>query len=297
MMEPTLLGPGGGEKLETPGDRTILVKAEHELVNVTETHYKRRASGASPHVHRGHGDAFYVLEGELVFRLGPERTPVRAPAGTLTLAPAGLVHGFDNEVDAPARFLNFHASGMRFIESMRVRRRNPSYDPREYDTFNPPEDGGRPFAETVVRGPGEGEVLTMGPSGALFKAEVGDGDGTFSLTEITLAPGFPGPIPHRHETLVDSFYVLEGTLTLRLGEETVEAPPGSYAFVPPGNVHTFANASDETVRALNLMAPGGFEQYLKEVGRAAAAAGGPLDPQAMAKIASRYDFRPAAQHE
>jgi hypothetical protein len=43
---------------------------------------------------------------------------------------------------------------------------------------------------------------------------------------------------------------------------------------------------------LNLMAPGGFEQYLKEV--AAAAAPGELPDQAtMAAIAPRYDFRPA----
>ena len=42
---------------------------------------------------------------------------------------------------------------------------------------------------------------------------------------------------------------------------------------------------------LNLMAPGGFEQYLKEL--AAAAAPGELpDPAVMAEIASRYDFEP-----
>jgi mannose-6-phosphate isomerase-like protein (cupin superfamily) len=86
------------------------------------------------------------------------------------------------------------------------------------------------------------------------------------------------------------FYVLEGALTLRLGDETVEAPAGSFAFVPPGNVHTFSNPSDETVRMLNLMAPGGFEQYLKEA--AAAMGGGPPDPAVMARIASRYDFEP-----
>ena len=57
----------------------------------------------------------------------------------------------------------------------------------------------------------------------LFKAEDADGDGTFSLTETTLAPGFPGPVPHRHARMVDSFYVLEGTLTVRLGDREIEA--------------------------------------------------------------------------
>ena len=274
-------------------DRTILVKAEHELMNVTESHYSTRAPGANPHVHRQHGDAFYVVEGELVFRLGPEHEPVRATAGTLILAPAGVIHGFDNEADAPTRFLNIHAPGMRFIESMRARRHPASYDPESYDSFPPPADGGRLPSDAVVREPGEGEPIALGQSHALLKAGGRDGDGTLSLTETTLAPGFPGPVPHRHETLVDSFYVLEGVLTVRLGDETTEAPAGSYAFVPPGVVHMFSNPSDTPVRVLNLMAPGGFEQYLVEVSRAAAVADKPPDRHLMAEIASRYDFHPA----
>ena len=42
---------------------------------------------------------------------------------------------------------------------------------------------------------------------------------------------------------------------------------------------------------LNLIVPGGFEQYLREVARVAGEA--PPEPAVMAKIASRYDFVPA----
>ena len=87
--------------------------------------------------------------------------------------------------------------------------------------------------------------------------------------------------------------MLEGTLTLRLGDEAHEAPAGSYGFVPPGNVHTFANATSEPVRMLNLMAPAGFEQYLKEMASVAGAGNGPPDPALMARIAARYDFKAA----
>ena len=164
---------------------------------------------------------------------------------------------------------------------------NPLGEGRQH----PPPDGGHSASRVVVRGPGQGESISMGPSRVVFKAEVGDGDGTFSLTEITLAPGFPGPLPHRHRQHVDTFYVLEGTLTVRLGDESLEIGAGSYAVVSPGTVHSFSNRSEQPVRALNLMAPGGFEQYLKEA--AAEARDGPLDPAAMARIASRYDFEPA----
>jgi mannose-6-phosphate isomerase-like protein (cupin superfamily) len=61
--------------------------------------------------------------------------------------------------------------------------------------------------------------------------------------------------------VVDSFYVLEGVLSLHLDGESVEAPAGAYAVVPPGNDRTFSNPRDEPVRMLNVMAPGGLEHH------------------------------------
>ena len=59
------------------------------------------------------------------------------------------------------------------------------------------------------------------------------------------------------------FYVLEGTLTLRLGDREIEAGPGSFACVPPGVVHTFRNDSDDPVRMLNFNTPAGWENYTR----------------------------------
>ena len=131
------------------------------------------------------------------------------------------------------------------------------------------------------------------PGGLLFKAEQHDGDGTFSLSEITIAPGFPGPVPHRHERTADSFFVLEGTLRIRLSDDELDAPAGSYAFVPPNVVHTFSNPRRRAGAGAQPDGPGASKQYLKEAVRAAEVAGGSPDPAVMAEIASRYDFVPA----
>jgi mannose-6-phosphate isomerase-like protein (cupin superfamily) len=287
-----LLGAGEGETITDREERWIAIKAAHELVDLTETRYAPGEEGPEPHVHRRHADAFYVLEGELVFRLGPDGRRVAAPAGTLVLVPENVIHSFANESAADARFLNVHAPSMGFAESLRVRRDGRPYDPADFDSFDAPPDGARSVSDAVVRGPGEGDVLAAGASRALFKAEVSDGEGTFSLTETALEPDFPGPLPHRHERMIDSFYVLEGTLTVRVGGERHEVGPGGYAFVPPGAVHTFANESGETVRMLNIQAPGGLEQYLKEL--ASVMRPGELpDPVVMAELAARYDFVPA----
>ena len=84
------------------------------------------------------------------------------------------------------------------------------------------------------------------------------------------------------------FYVLEGTLTLRLDDREIEAGPGSFACVPPGVVHTFRNDSDGPVRLLNFNTPAGWEHYMRDV--AAAAQQGPLTPEVIGRVASRYDF-------
>jgi quercetin dioxygenase-like cupin family protein len=91
--------------------------------------------------------------------------------------------------------------------------------------------------------------------------------------------------------MTDAFFVLEGTLTLDLSNETIEAPSGSFVLVPPGNPHTFSNPRDEPVRFLNLNSPPGFEQYFRDL--AQALSGGSIDPQIVAEIAQKYDIEPA----
>ena len=129
----------------------------------------------------------------------------------------------------------------------------------------------------------------MGPSSLLIKATSEHTGGTFFLSESTIAAGFPGPPAHVHDKLHDMFYVLEGELTMRLGDEELTAQPGTFVCVPPGVVHTFSNRSDAPVRLLNFNTPGGFEGYMREL--AAAVQSGGVSQEEMGRIASRYDFR------
>jgi mannose-6-phosphate isomerase-like protein (cupin superfamily) len=275
-----LLSPGEGQQV---GDRPVHIKAGLDQLALTEFRLPAGQGGPPRHIHREHADAFYVLEGEATIELADQ--VLRAGPGDFVAAPSGVVHTFRNESDAEVGLLNIHAPSMGFHEYMLGR--HP-----DFDQHDPPADGGRPASDGVVRPAGEGESISVGPSTLLFKAESSDTEGTFALTETTVAAGFPGPVPHVHREMVDSFWVLEGELTVLLGEETAQAGPGSYALVPPGTVHTFSNPSDRPVRMLNLMAPGGLEQYLKELA-GALPADRPPDPGEMARIASKYDFQPA----
>jgi mannose-6-phosphate isomerase-like protein (cupin superfamily) len=59
--------------------------------------------------------------------------------------------------------------------------------------------------------------------------------------------------PHLHRLDDEAWYVLEGTLFVRVGEEVVEARAGSAVFVPRGTPHTYWNPGPEPVRYLLVM--------------------------------------------
>jgi mannose-6-phosphate isomerase-like protein (cupin superfamily) len=147
--------------------------------------------------------------------------------------------------------------------------------------------------DAVVHRSGEGETHRLGNSSVTIKAGGDNTAGTFFLSETTVEPGFPGPPPHVHRELHDMFFVLEGILTMRLGDETMEAGPETFVCVPPGVVHTFSNRSDDPVRFLNFNTPSGWESYMRDLGREFPGDRRPTS-EAIGRIASRYDFHPVS---
>jgi quercetin dioxygenase-like cupin family protein len=61
--------------------------------------------------------------------------------------------------------------------------------------------------------------------------------------------------PHFHKTFSESFFVLNGTVSLYNGERWASGSPGDFLFVPPGGIHAFRN-SDGPATMLVLFAPG-----------------------------------------
>lgn len=143
--------------------------------------------------------------------------------------------------------------------------------------------------DAVVLLPGQGESIKAGASTAVMKATAETTGGAFSMSEATFPAGMAGPPPHAHSHTTDTFYVLEGTLHMTVGDREIDAPAGSYILVPPGVVHTFANTSDEPVRFLNINAPGGWENYLRDLADAMRSGTMPGSPE-FARVVAKYDF-------
>jgi len=138
---------------------------------------------------------------------------------------------------------------------------------------------------------GEGERVWFTNNLMIFKATSEATDGAYALMEA-MAPAGSGPPLHVHHREDESFWVLEGVLTVWCGEDVFTAEPGSYVFLPREIPHTFAIEGDRPARILSMATPGGLEGYFATVGRPAEADGlppaGPIDVGRLASVGRQF---------
>jgi quercetin dioxygenase-like cupin family protein len=199
--------------------RALRILCSHELLDATWSVFEGGERGAEPHLHRGHVDAFYVVDGELTFRVGPSLTPLHAGPGTFVLVPPGIVHAFDNDSDSVARWLNFHSPSTGFAQYLRGERDG-------FDSFDPPADGGLDPGLVVVSNSG-----ALHPLLSLA---------TNSATEATSPADVMG-----------GFFVLDGEVEFTLGERSLTGGPGTWMAAAPGEAHAVRGQA----RVLNVRAP------------------------------------------
>ena len=109
-----------------------------------------------------------------------------------------------------------------------------------------------------------------------------------TFIEYTMPPNFAGPPVHYHKQTSEAFYVMDGQLTLVIGDEVRRCGSGSYQFIPAGARHTFRNDSDAAAKCLILCSPAGFEGYFRRVAPLLKN-GPPFDTDAIDKLAMEFD--------
>ena len=222
-----VIPPGSGEVLGDAPDRRVEVLSDVDALHATWSRFGPRREGADLHIHHHHTDCFYVLDGELTVRLGMQDEQIHVLPGTLVRVPPYVVHGFRNSSDEEVRYLNLHAPGMGFNDFMRGIRDHKRFD---WDQHDPPADGGRSPADAEI-GTDGGSVLSDAPE--LHVQEVHgtppDGDGRLR-----------------------SLYVLEGEVTIAVGDDRRRAQAGAWAQIAAGTEHTMW--CDGATRLLDIRA-------------------------------------------
>jgi mannose-6-phosphate isomerase-like protein (cupin superfamily) len=97
-----------------------------------------------------------------------------------------------------------------------------------------------------------------------FKATAASTGGRFSLMERTLPPGGRMPPAHRHVGNDEAYFVLDGTIEFRVGDEVFDATVGAFVLVAAGETHTFGNTGSSPARLLVLHAPA-LDAYFEDL--------------------------------
>lgn len=149
----------------------------------------------------------------------------------------------------------------------------------------PPPDAARPVPEVV--GAADARVLLTGPIGAELLAGRATTGGDLSLLLHPLAPRALGSPLHTHRHEDEYSFVLAGEVGVQLDDRVQVARPGDLVVKPRGIPHAFWNAGDEPARLLEVITPGGFEDYFCDLAAVLAREGGP-DLDELADTAARH---------
>ena len=116
------------------------------------------------------------------------------------------------------------------------------------------------------------------------------------VLEMTLPVGAAPPL-HVHDNLDDTWFILEGQMVVRCGDEELVVGAGHWVSMPRGVPHTFVVVGEGEARILLVHDNASFRDFIREVGIPAGAQIVPPQPlfpsmEELARVAGAHDVRP-----
>ncbi len=203
-----------------------------EYLTVGELLVEPGASSAY-HIHPNTEESIFVIEGEIEFRLGPNR--FRATSGDCVLANRGIGHGLQNVGDSTARLITMYP--------------NPSPEREEIPEVDfvdaSPESG------AFFRGKVESFEFAPGVSRYDMVGDFLGSESTY-FSELTFAPGSVAP-NHYHPAHEEAMFCLRGELmAVYADDDNVPLPAGDIFACEPTVRHGIYNASGESATLLAM---------------------------------------------
>lgn len=146
-------------------------------------------------------------------------------------------------------------------------------------------------AGAVMVRSGEGQTVRWGPQGKIrIIAGANSMQRSFSIVEATEPPGSGAPL-HVHHGEAEAFYILDGTVELTCGGETVKAGVGDFVYTPKDVPHKYVVLGDKPARLLLLFSRPGFERFFAEGGSPMdRPPAGPPNPDFFRRLVEKYDM-------
>lgn len=121
-----------------------------------------------------------------------------------------------------------------------------------------------------------------------YKAVEQRAGGGPTVLEFAVAPGFSTG-DHVHSTIEEIFYVVDGEVQIRTGDQLLRAQKGDFVLVPPGVAHGFSSLGEAPATMVLVISPAGVhERYFEELAELLQQPGAP-DADAIGRLRERYD--------
>src|SRR5689334_4131144 len=141
----------------------------------------------------------------------------------------------------------------------------------------------------VFMATGTGEEIRIGQLAIRFLLEGKASGGSVAMFEFDVPAGAKVPIAHSHDGYEETIYGLDGRQS--------DVGPREVLCIRRGVVHCFDNFREADAKMLAIVSPGILgPDYFREMAAivtAAAAAGRPPDPAALAEVMRRHGLTPA----
>ena len=148
--------------------------------------------------------------------------------------------------------------------------------------------------------------FSVGPNGSLWEGDgplpelkmqllsgAGQSDGRFTLVRYTVSSEV---FRHVHENEDESIYLLDGEITVTVGDTDHHLEPGSFVFMPQGVPHSIVTHSGAW-SGLSVSSPGGpFQECMEEI-LAYRNAGNEFTMETLAEIQAKHGVRNLSPEE
>ena len=285
-----VLQDGDGDRYLTGGQLATVIARHADTGGLLEAVVVsgRRESTFPLHLHPQGHEAMIVLDGRIDLRLGANRYLLSR--GDYASIPPGTPHGY--RIDGPyARVLAWTVNGSaaRLQATLgepageatgpgepaawsaeRQRRAEAAADVRfvtgdrdEVASIQEPAATAPDDVSPYALREGSGERLLAGDQLFTFLATQANTAGAFIALTTVGPKGTPIP-RHFHEKHTETFFCLDGRMTMWGGDEEVTLHRGDFLHAPAGTIHAYRLDAPLT-RFVGFLAPGLFEPFFRTI--------------------------------
>jgi mannose-6-phosphate isomerase-like protein (cupin superfamily) len=233
-----------------------------------------------PHVHTREDEIFYVISGEIQIRVADKMHHLTA--SDLVFAPAGLPHQVSVVGNNAAKllvlltgdtieqaFINASGKSLADLETIMGRAGVELLDHFDAD-YRPIGFESVASGSAIVCRADKGDAIWLAGDTYTIKLSGKHTGDRFAVVHFDIPSG-GGPVPHIHTREFEAFVITKGEVELYADGDIVTGYVNDVAVLPTNIPHCFKNRTNSHSQMIAIVAPAGFDRFIRNAGQPAIA--------------------------